>query len=86
MTIVDISSGAHKIGADNWSVYCSTKAAQVILHKSIAAEQPSVRILSYSPGIMKTQMQAEIASAPDCGMKSFLGEFIAQVYLLYFQL
>jgi benzil reductase ((S)-benzoin forming) len=79
---VDISSGAHKMAAKGWSIYCSTKAAGVLLHQTIAAEEDSarVRVLNYSPGILATDMQSEVQQSPyDSDMKFFLIKTITEV-------
>lgn len=78
--LVDISSGAKRSGGETWGVYCSTKAAGVILHESIGKEEPEdkCKVLSYSPGIMRTDMQSTIAQATDSSMKQFLGQVLSQ--------
>eukprot|EP00339_Tiarina_fusa_P003208 CAMPEP_0117011968 /NCGR_PEP_ID=MMETSP0472-20121206/10177_1 /TAXON_ID=693140 ORGANISM="Tiarina fusus, Strain LIS" /NCGR_SAMPLE_ID=MMETSP0472 /ASSEMBLY_ACC=CAM_ASM_000603 /LENGTH=116 /DNA_ID=CAMNT_0004714925 /DNA_START=381 /DNA_END=731 /DNA_ORIENTATION=+ len=78
MTLVDISSGAHKSGGETWGVYCSTKAAGVVLHQSIGKEQENCRVLNYSPGIMRTEMQETIAKGVDSPSKQFLAKVLDQ--------
>ena len=77
MTIVDVSSGASKSGGETWGVYCSTKAAGVVLHQSISKEQPKCRVLNYSPGIMRTEMQETIAKSVDSPSKQFLHQVLS---------
>jgi hypothetical protein len=61
--ILNVSSGAGRNAYPGWSVYCATKAAldhharAVVLDKS-----PGVRICSLAPGVIDTDMQAEIRS------------------------
>jgi benzil reductase ((S)-benzoin forming) len=63
--IVHISSGAGRTAYPGWSVYCATKAA-LDHHARAAAEDriPNVRICSLAPGIIDTDMQAEIRAIP----------------------
>ncbi|TPX57917.1 sepiapterin reductase (L-erythro-7,8-dihydrobiopterin forming) [Powellomyces hirtus] len=59
-TIVNISSLAAVTAFDCWGVYCATKAARDMYHKTIAVEEPNVRILNYAPGPLDTDMQTRI--------------------------
>ena len=65
--ILHISSGAGRKAYAGWSVYCATKAA--LDHHARAVEQdrtPNLRICSLAPGVIDTEMQAEIrATTPD---------------------
>lgn len=62
--IINISSGAGKNPYDGWSCYCSTKAALDMFTKCVAIEQEKeefpVKILSFAPGVIDTDMQNEI--------------------------
>ena len=62
--VVNISSGAGKHAYFGWSSYCATKAGLDMFTKSVAMEQERedhpVQILSFAPGVVDTQMQAEI--------------------------
>lgn len=63
--ILHISSGAGRKAYAGWSVYCATKAA--LDHHARAVEQdrtPRLRICSLAPGVIDTEMQAEIRAAP----------------------
>ncbi|WP_035758199.1 SDR family NAD(P)-dependent oxidoreductase, partial [Hugenholtzia roseola] len=66
-TIVNISSGAGKRPIDGWAAYCTSKAALDMFSQVVQAEQDlkntGVRVISFSPGVMDTPMQAEIRSA-----------------------
>ena len=72
LTLVDVSSGAAKRALPSWGGYCASKAAllmggQVLATDLEAAkERPeartTVRILSYGPGLVDTEMQREIRS------------------------
>jgi benzil reductase ((S)-benzoin forming) len=65
--IVHVSSGAARNAIPGWSVYCATKAA--LDHHARAAmldQTADLRICSLAPGVIDTDMQAEIrASASD---------------------
>lgn len=59
--ILHISSGAGRKAYAGWSVYCATKAA--LDHHARAVEKdrtPRLRICSLAPGVIDTEMQAEI--------------------------
>jgi benzil reductase ((S)-benzoin forming) len=58
--IINISSGAAQNPYYGWSVYCATKAALDMMTKVVAIEQESVKIISIYPGVVDTDMQAEI--------------------------
>jgi len=62
--IINISSGAGKKPYYGWSNYCASKAALDLFTQCVGVEQDTclhpVKIVSLSPSIMDTQMQAEI--------------------------
>ena len=63
-TLVNISSGAARHGIAGWSLYCATKAAVDNYMRSVAAEQADrshpIRAIAVNPGVMDTQMQAQV--------------------------
>lgn len=59
-TIVNISSLAAIQPMSSCGVYCMGKAARDMLFKTIAVEDPDVRILNYAPGPVDTAMNQEI--------------------------
>ncbi len=65
-SIMNISSGAAYKPMESWSVYCATKAALAMISEVADVEQKlkfpenSVRIYSVEPGIVDTQMQADL--------------------------
>lgn len=64
LKIVHISSGAGRQAYEGWCVYGASKAALDHHARCIAAEQhPNVQIVSLAPGIIDTDMQAEIRAA-----------------------
>ncbi|MGD7053118.1 (S)-benzoin forming benzil reductase [Sutcliffiella horikoshii] len=67
--IVNISSGAANRPIHGWNTYCTTKAGLDMFTKSVGLEQsqaahPTI-ILSFSPGIMDTDMQGVIRSSDE---------------------
>ena len=59
--ILHISSGAARNAYPGWSVYCATKAALDHHARAVALDQQrGVRICSLAPGVIDTDMQAEI--------------------------
>lgn len=64
--LVNVSSGAARTAYAGWGVYCAAKAAVERLTEVVALEEPSVRCLAVSPGVIDTDMQARIRRAtPD---------------------
>nr|Q8R536.1 RecName: Full=Sepiapterin reductase; Short=SPR; AltName: Full=Benzil reductase ((S)-benzoin forming) [Meriones unguiculatus]BAB86000.1 sepiapterin reductase [Meriones unguiculatus] len=56
-TVVNISSLCALQPFKGWGLYCTGKAARDMLCQVLAAEEPSVRVLSYAPGPLDTDMQ-----------------------------
>lgn len=65
--IVHVSSGAGRSAYAGWGVYCASKAALDHHARCLALEQhQGLRIESLAPGIIDTEMQAQIrATSPD---------------------
>ena len=64
--ILHISSGAGRSAYPGWSVYCATKAALDQHARAVALDgDPRVRCVSLAPGVIDTDMQAQIRAAPD---------------------
>ncbi|UOE95459.1 (S)-benzoin forming benzil reductase [Alkalihalobacillus sp. LMS39] len=65
--VINISSGAGKHPISGWSAYCSAKAGLDLYSRTVAMEQTEapypVKVLSFSPGIIDTDMQSDIRSA-----------------------
>ncbi|GAB2547585.1 SDR family NAD(P)-dependent oxidoreductase [Nocardia heshunensis] len=55
-TVVDISSDAAVGGYEGWGGYGASKAALDQLTNVLAAEHPALRIYSFDPGDMRTEM------------------------------
>ncbi|QQC66643.1 SDR family oxidoreductase [Paraburkholderia ginsengisoli] len=59
--IVHISSGAARNAYPGWSIYCATKAALDHHARAVALDaNRALRICSLAPGVIDTDMQAEI--------------------------
>ncbi|XP_072192608.1 sepiapterin reductase [Excalfactoria chinensis] len=56
-TVVNISSLCALQPFRSWALYCSGKAARDMMFRVLAAEEPDVRVLSYAPGPLDTDMQ-----------------------------
>jgi benzil reductase ((S)-benzoin forming) len=62
--IAHISSGAARNAYAGWSIYCATKAALDHHARAVALDASRVlRICSVAPGVVDTNMQAEIRSS-----------------------
>jgi benzil reductase ((S)-benzoin forming) len=62
--IVHISSGAARNAYPGWSIYCATKAALDHHARAVALDDNrALRIGSVAPGVIDTDMQAEIRGA-----------------------
>ncbi|XP_074051782.1 sepiapterin reductase [Macrotis lagotis] len=58
-TVVNISSLCALKPFKSWSLYCAGKAARDMIFRVLAQEEPSVRVLSYAPGPLDTDMHQE---------------------------
>jgi NAD(P)-dependent dehydrogenase (short-subunit alcohol dehydrogenase family) len=62
--VMHVSSGAGRRGVAGWSVYGATKAALDQHARSVMLDQtPNLRICSLAPGVIDTDMQAEIRAS-----------------------
>lgn len=62
--ILHVSSGAGRDAYPSWSMYCASKAALDHHARSVALEAlPALRICSLAPGVIDTDMQAEIRAS-----------------------
>ena len=65
--VVNMSTGAATSAVHGWSAYCSAKAGLRMYAKCLALEQSQranpVKIVAFAPGVVNTEMQAEIRSA-----------------------
>ncbi|WP_340108786.1 SDR family oxidoreductase [Pikeienuella sp. HZG-20] len=63
--IVNVSSGAAVNPLEGWSHYCASKAAVLMLTRTVDLEQAGagIRILGLSPGTVATEMQVSIRAS-----------------------
>jgi benzil reductase ((S)-benzoin forming) len=75
--VLHVSSGAGRNAYPGWAVYCAGKAA-LDQHARAAAldKAPGLRIVSLAPGVIDTDMQAQIR-ASDAGQFPMLEQFRA---------
>lgn len=70
---VNITSGAADRPVYGWSAYCSTKACINRYTETVALEQETLetgnKVFAFSPGVMDTNMQAEIRSSDESAFK-----------------
>ncbi|KAH8923002.1 NAD(P)-binding protein [Atractiella rhizophila] len=57
---VFVSSGAAVGNTPSWSCYNASKAALNSLCRTLAAEEPDITAVALRPGVVRTEMQAEI--------------------------
>jgi NAD(P)-dependent dehydrogenase (short-subunit alcohol dehydrogenase family) len=64
--VLQISSGAGRKPYAGWSIYCATKAALDQHARCVALDRtPHLLISSVAPGVVDTEMQAEIRASSD---------------------
>jgi NAD(P)-dependent dehydrogenase (short-subunit alcohol dehydrogenase family) len=64
LRILHVSSGAARDAYPGWSIYGATKAALDHHARAVAQERrPDLRICSLAPGVVDTEMQAEVRQA-----------------------
>jgi NAD(P)-dependent dehydrogenase (short-subunit alcohol dehydrogenase family) len=63
--VLDITSDAAVEGYEGWGTYGSSKAALDQLGNVLAAEEPAVRVWSFDPGDMRTQMHQDAFPGED---------------------
>nr|XP_033809447.1 sepiapterin reductase [Geotrypetes seraphini] len=56
-TVVNISSLCALQPFKSWTLYCTGKAARDMMFQVLAVEEPDVRVISYAPGPLNTDMQ-----------------------------
>lgn len=61
--LVNISSGAAQQPYEGWGPYCAAKAAVEMLTE-VTARESGVRAYAVAPGVIDTDMQAEIRATP----------------------
>lgn len=66
--VVNLSTGAAQHPVEGWSAYCAAKAGLEMFTRCLVAEQRHhhnpVKVVSFAPGVVNTEMQQEIRNAP----------------------
>lgn len=57
--VINISSLCAVEPFKSWGLYCTSKAGRNMLFRVLAAENPALRVLSYGPGPLNTDMQVK---------------------------
>lgn len=63
--IINISSGAGRNAYEGWSAYCAGKAGLDHFSSVVEKEYEDIKVISVAPGIIDTDMQAQIRSSSD---------------------
>ncbi len=63
--VVNISSGAGRSPTAGWGVYCASKAALDMYTRVARVEAPHAKLVALAPGVIDTEMQANIRATPD---------------------
>lgn len=58
-TVVNVSSMFALMASPSWVLYCTAKAARMMLFNVLAQEEPNVKVLSYSPGTVNSNWQVK---------------------------
>jgi benzil reductase ((S)-benzoin forming) len=78
--VLNMSTGAARRPISGWSAYCAAKAGLEMYAHSLVLEQESspypVKVVSFSPGVVDTEMQQEIRHA-DPSIFPELNKFIS---------
>jgi sepiapterin reductase len=60
-----------QFATNDYDSHCVGKAARDMLFKVLAEEEPTIRVLSYAPGPLKTGMLDELAHSFDDNIRGF---------------
>lgn len=66
--VINVSSGAAVNPVAGWVAYCAAKGAINQFNRVLAVEEPEVTAVAFRPGVVDTEMQAEIRQAGKSGM------------------
>ncbi|XP_070690573.1 sepiapterin reductase b [Pempheris klunzingeri] len=59
-SVVNVSSILAQQAIPSWVLYCTGKAARNMMFRVLAEEEPNIKVLSYSPGSLDTDLQKDI--------------------------
>jgi len=78
--VINVSSGAAERVTPGWGAYDLSKAAINQFTRQLAAEEPDVISVAFRPGVVDTEMQAEIRSS---GQGAMLPQSLARFVRLF---
>ncbi|KAK9533024.1 hypothetical protein VZT92_010379 [Zoarces viviparus] len=82
-TVLNITSLCALQPFRSWVLYCTSKAAREMMFRVLAEEEPDLRVLSYSPGPLDTDMQMLARSrTADPSIRKSFSDMFAQGQLL----
>ncbi|KAM7369411.1 hypothetical protein PAMP_013680 [Pampus punctatissimus] len=82
-SVVNITSLCALQPFSSWVLYCTAKAARDMMFKVLAEEEPDIRVLSYAPGPLDTDMHMVARSrTADPSIRKSLSDMFAQGQLL----
>jgi sepiapterin reductase len=58
--LINVSTGAAVSPIEGWAAYCASKAGALMFTRVVAAEEPEIIAVNYSPGVVDTAMQGAI--------------------------
>ena len=62
LRVINLDSGAADHPLTGWANYCASKAYMNVFLSALALENPDYEIVSFDPGVVDTEMQAQIRS------------------------
>lgn len=80
-TIVNVTSDAAHAAYEGWGMYGASKAALEQLGNVLDAEEPLVRVLSFDPGDMRTQMHQDAFPGEDISDRPLPSEVAVPAFL-----
>ena len=78
--VIQVISSAGLVPISHCSTYCVTKAAQIMLTRTLAAEENSITAVNYDPSMMDTDMQADIRTQVVPKMPDAFKQYFTQAY------
>ncbi|KAL3041201.1 hypothetical protein OYC64_019414 [Pagothenia borchgrevinki] len=82
-SVINITSLCALQPFKSWALYCTGKAAREMMFRVLAAEEPDLRVLSYSPGPLDTEMQLVArSSTADPDLKKTFSDMFSAGQLL----
>lgn len=81
-TVVQLTSDNGTIPYKTMHIYCMAKAGRDMFFRVMALEEPDVRILSYDPGAVDTDMFKQTFSSTDSDVVATVSDITSQNYVL----